>query len=134
MDRNLFLAVGLSVLIYMGWFKFIEKRYPVAQPRAVPAASQPGAPSGPNAAPNGEPPIAVTVGGVALAVQPMGAGLASFQYPDASKTVDLVYSRGSALLSTFPELKFRQVGGAAFEAELPSGVKVLKEFRIDGPD
>ncbi|MFH1726244.1 MAG: membrane protein insertase YidC, partial [Elusimicrobiota bacterium] len=38
MDKNLILAVALSVLVYVGWFKFVEKRYPPPPSRKAPVA------------------------------------------------------------------------------------------------
>jgi len=132
MDKNLILAVSLSVLIYAGWFKFIEKRY--GHPPPAPVAATAARPAElPRADLARAEEITVESDGIAVKIQPMGAALSSFRYPDALGPVELVEYPADGLLVTWPQLRFSQVGGPgslAFEASLPSGARVRKEFRF----
>ncbi|TBR18167.1 hypothetical protein EPO15_15460, partial [bacterium] len=142
MDRNLVLAVVLSGAVYLGWFKYLEKRYPVQPAAVAETAAAPSAPreaelKGPEPVPAGparglEGSKAFTIGAVTVRFQPFGAGLVSYSYPGPLGAVELVSDPDPGYFATWPELEFKAVGTdahwPAFEAKLPSGAVVRKEF------
>ena len=99
MDRNLILAVVLSAVVYLGWFKLIELYY--GKPADVPAATlavperrplEMKAPQAEKPAPKGglDNAVPFRVGGIAVKVQPFGGGLVSYEYPGPLGQVELV--------------------------------------------
>ncbi|MBI5243817.1 MAG: membrane protein insertase YidC [Elusimicrobia bacterium] len=158
MDKNLFLAVALSILVYVGWFTVMNRLYPPQhKPAAVPAAgpASAGKPAAapavearegpaPQEAPAKEPPAASSgnglegaipffVGRVELKVQPLGAAIASYRYPGPLGPVELVRTARPGFFATWPELSFKPVAGPGivFEAAHPSGARIRKEFVFD---
>jgi len=164
MDKNLFLAIALSVLIYVGWFSFMEKRYDKTKPASqvpvpgavtAPGASAPAATSArelpvereqtppPSAAARREPEpgkgglegsIPLRAGGLEYRIQPLGASVVSYKHPGPLGPVELVEDPRPGFFSTWPEVRFSQVPGGepAFEATLPSGVRVRKDYVLRG--
>lgn len=149
MDRNLLLAVALSVAVYAAWFGFIEKK--VSPQAARPVAASTGTPSGStpagqtaasSAAP--EAPVAaapkrdaaqaeeVQLGDAVAKIHPRGAAIVSFLYPEPMGKVELVHDQEQGLFSTFPELEFKRdasfKNGIVYTATRPDGLKLTKEF------
>ncbi|MFA5139986.1 MAG: membrane protein insertase YidC [Elusimicrobiota bacterium] len=155
MDKNLFLAVALSILVYVGWFAYLNKKYPQAGQRppaeAVKPQAQPSAvhePQPSSGAENALPPRAEPPGsrpprletykfkydGLTYEIQPMGASIVSYKYPAPLGPVELVHEPVPGFFATWPELRFRQAEASkpVFEAEL-SGVRIRKEFLFAEP-
>ncbi len=160
MDKNLFLAVALSILVYAAWFGFVEKKLikPIPAPNAAQQALSPKAPHAPD---NMAPPPAPaaggapdwqkvvthakkdagaryvgTIGNAAVQIRPAGAAIVSWKFkgPNGNE-IELVKDQEPGLLSTFPELEFRQIGrpdGMMFAATRADGARVIKEFLPGG--
>ena len=151
MDRNLILAVVLSALVYLGWFKFIEARYgkeaPPAAEATASAAPEAPAPEPAFKAPEPEPAprkggldgaLPFKASGLEVKVQPFGAGLVSYEYPGPLGRVELVDDAYPGYFASFPDLSFSRVGGdanwPAFEARHPSGAVIRKEYIFSDRD
>ena len=160
MDKNIFLAIALSILVYVGWFSLMNRlngpqhRPAPAAPAGASRAGAQGAPEAPaeRAAPEAERSrpgeqsptaeaarapkerardIAYKVGRIELKVQPFGAGIVSYLYPGPLGPVELVMEPRSGFFSTWPQLEFRAgQRPLVFEAVHPSGVRISKEFLI----
>jgi len=158
MDRNLILAVALSILIYVGWFKIMEIYYPKtdARPAVEAAAAKARAPEAAPIAPPARPAplpeaslgppdtqpmaerggregaVAYHVGKLGLLVQPLGGSLVSYRYPGPLGEVELVEDPQPGFFSTWPSLRFEPVDDAqlwpVLEAKHPSGVRIRKEY------
>lgn len=142
MDRNLWLAVGLSALVYIGWFGFVEKKVAPPQAKPAPAAAVAPAPSKPGEPVPVETPAdakallaeaeAVKFGDAEAKIHPRGAAIVSFFVPEPLGVVELVHDPRQGLFSTFPELAFRRdpsvKNGLAFVADAPAGLRVSKQF------
>ncbi len=141
MDRNLLLAVTLSVAIYAAWFGLIEKRVN-PQPAGPHVSGQASAPGVPEAAPVAAPAAAVKLDiasaeavaiGEALAkIHPRGAAIVSFRSPEPLGRVELVHNPDEGLFATFPEIEFKRdssvKNGIVYTATRPDGLKLSKEF------
>jgi YidC/Oxa1 family membrane protein insertase len=149
MDRNLLLAVALSIAVYAAWFGFVDKRInpPAAHPvaaagangasAAAPAGSAPGAASGAAAAAPRDPsevlaesePVELGVG--SARVSPHGAALVSYSFQGPISRVELVADPNAGLFSTWPELLFKRDDKAkdpAYSASRPDGLLITKQF------
>ncbi len=149
MDRNLLLAVTLSVAVYAAWFGFIEKR----------VNPQPTKPSVSNTAGTNEPAAAsnaprtaqqtnpapvtnaklditqadtVEIGDAIAKIHPRGAAIVSYQSPEPLGRVELVHDPEQGLFATFTALEFRRDSsfkkGIVYAATRPDGLKITKEF------
>ncbi|MDX6770375.1 MAG: membrane protein insertase YidC [Elusimicrobiota bacterium] len=150
MDKNLLLAVGLSIAVYGAWFGFIDPKLnpkPVkpavaaatkaaaktaAAPTAAPAPSLPAAATAAKAAaPAGEP-LPQRLGEVAALVSPRGGALVSYKQPEPLGLVELVADAERGLFSTMPDLSFgrdpKLKDPAALAAERADGLKVVKQY------
>lgn len=149
MDKNLFLAVALSLGVYAVWFGFIEKRFmpvkPVssAQPAASPAAQIAKATPAQVSKGAGEDEIkdilaqaqAIELGRSRVLINPRGAAAVSWHLHGTHRPVEMVHDPHAGLLSTFPELSFARVASSlvpAFTATRADGLSVLKEFLPEG--
>lgn len=143
MDRNLVLAVVLSGAVYLGWFKWLEHKYPPQAPPEVSTAAGSSAapapaelkgpePERPSRARGLEGAKAYRIGEVSILVQPFGAGIVSYEYPGPLGRVELVANADPGFFAAWPEVEFKPVGSdplwPAFEGRLPGGVAVKKEF------
>lgn len=146
MDRNLLLAVALSVAVYAAWFGFIEKKVNPQPAKAgfaassngvaanPPAASSSGAAAVPAAAVKLElaEADAVEIGDALAKIHPRGAAIVSFLYPEPLGRVELVNNPDEGLFATFSELKFKRdpsvKNGIVYSATRPDGLKISKEF------
>ncbi|MBI3298515.1 MAG: membrane protein insertase YidC [Elusimicrobia bacterium] len=140
MDKNLIIAVVLSGVVYLGWFKLIEHYYGKPEVPLVAGSAVPGAPAGgspPTAsAAAGEPgmvaaefrspepekparkggldgAMAFSASGVDIKIQPLGAGLVSVAYPGPLGPVELVPDPYPGFLAAWPDLRFSRVGSDA---------------------
>jgi len=161
MDKNLLLAVGLSVAVYTAWFAFVERGMaPIGPSRDRPlataqeAAARAGS-ADPRLAPSirdaDEPRLAPTPASAAAkpevhvnsveaqaTIAAPGAALSSFRYQGPLGLVELVASPQPGYLATFPELAFDpapspEADTASFEARHPSGFLVRKIYRFGKP-
>lgn len=156
MDRNLWLAVALSIGVYAGWYGFLEKRLnpqpPAGAGYAAPTANAAkGEPStggvakvgGAVLAVNGAPPPVdakalaaqaeeISLGDATAKVHPRGGALVSYLYPDKLGQVELVASPDPGLFSTFDNLAFKRdpsvKNGHVYSATREDGLKLAKEF------
>ena len=148
MDRNLWLAVTLSVGVYAAWFGFFEKRFnpPPVKPAAIarsPASVLSAATSAPSVAPAATSPLedaktvfarseTVSIGDATARIHPRGAAIVSFLYPEPLGRVELVLSPDPGLFATFPELEFKRdpsvKNGLVYGATRPDGLNISKEF------
>jgi YidC/Oxa1 family membrane protein insertase len=148
MDRNLLLAVSLSVAVYAAWFGFIEKRVnpqplkPSASASAVPAPGAPAASAGSAAAAlSGAPAPAaldaaqaetVEIGDSIAKIHPRGAAIVSFLYPEPLGRVELVHNPDEGLFGTFSDLEFKRdpsvKNGIVYTATRADGLRISKEF------
>ncbi|MEK7382190.1 MAG: hypothetical protein AAB262_02780, partial [Elusimicrobiota bacterium] len=150
MDRNLWLAIALSVGVYGVWFGFIEKRVapPPAQHAATATASAsrttaptetsstatPAVPPAP--ARNTSELLAqsdtVSLDSAEARIHPRGAAIVSFLYPEPLGRVELVSDANAGLFSTWLELKFKRDASAkniiAYTAARADGLWIVKEF------
>jgi YidC/Oxa1 family membrane protein insertase len=142
MDKNLVTAIALSLLVYVAWFGFLEKRYvrPAAKP-GVASAAKPATSLGAAqpAAAISEPAdrgaleresFSIDLGGVSALVEPRGAALVSYKYPDPLGDVELVQNPVPGFFSTWPDLTFSQekAGSRVFTARRPDGLVIRKEY------
>jgi YidC/Oxa1 family membrane protein insertase len=152
MDRNLFLAVALSIAVYAAWYGFVDKRLNPPAPARPAAAGVAASPSGAASAPNaptaagaaapapaaGREPSQilaesdeVALGEEQARVHPNGAALASVLFPEPLGRVELVADPSAGLFSTWPELAFkrdRKAKGVVYAATRPDGLRITKEF------
>lgn len=145
MDRNLLLAVSLSVAVYAAWFGFIEKKVnpqplkPIAGAQAPSAERTLGAASSPvpsSSAPSPKLEISaaetVELGDAIAKIHPRGAALVSFMYPEPLGRVELVHDADQGLFSTFSDLEFKRdlsiKNGVVYTVTRPDGLKISKEF------
>lgn len=147
MDRNLLLAVSLSVAVYAAWFGYIEKKVnPQPLKPAVSstlnggapasAASPAGSASAASAAPAAKLDLAqaeeVQIGDAIAKIHPRGAAIVSFLYPEPLGRVELVHDADQGMFATFPELSFARdasvKNGVVYSATRPDGLKISKEF------
>ncbi len=148
MDKNLWLAVALSIGVYASWFGYFEKRFNPPQTHAASASRAPLAGSTPTdaAAPAGTPTNAapadratvlaeadtVYIGDVEAKIHPRGAAIVSFLYPEPLGRVELVEDPGQGLFTTFLELTFKRdpsvKNGVVYTATRFDGLKISKEY------
>ena len=141
MDRNLLLAVSLSVAVYAAWFGFFEKR--LVPQTAKPYAASTGASSGASSTASVAAPAvaakldiaaaeSVDIGNAVAKVHPQGAAIVSFMYPEPLGRVELVHDQNQGLFATFSELEFKRdlsvKNGVVYAATRPDGLKISKEF------
>ena len=154
MDKNLFLAVTLSILVYAGWIGFVEKKLLKPLPPAPHAAAQlagngygsatssprtAGAPAGSTAGTDSKAGFAASVAppaakdtteaaslfGASIVIRSHGAAIVSWSFKGPrGNTIELVKDPDPGLLSTFPELAFKRVG--------PSDRLIFEAHRPDG--
>ncbi|PIR19577.1 MAG: hypothetical protein COV48_01210 [Elusimicrobia bacterium CG11_big_fil_rev_8_21_14_0_20_64_6] len=155
MDRNLLLAVSLSIAVYAAWFGFFEKRFNPQPVKPYVSQTQPGAKTRtPAAAPGEQAPVApapaptaaesapnkldvseaemVKIGDAVAKIHPRGATIVSFLYPEPLGVVELVADPEAGLFATFPELEFKRdlsaVNAVAYTATRSDGMKISKVF------
>jgi YidC/Oxa1 family membrane protein insertase len=147
MDRNLWLAVGLSAGVYLVWYGYFDKKVnPPHTPPPYAASTSPSSSGGSSAAvstANGPAaaadPAAVlaasdaaVLGDASIRVNPRGAALASYSFQGPVAKIELVADPASGLFSTFPDLEFKRdasaKSGLVFAASGADGVKITKEF------
>jgi len=148
MDRNLLLAVSLSVAVYAAWFGFIEERVnpPQAKPPVAGTAAMTGAKSAtisPDSSPAPASPASsvkldaaaaetVELGDAIAKIHPRGATIVSFLYPEPLGRVELVSNPDQGLFSTFSALEFKRdasvKNGIVYAASRPDGLKISKQF------
>ncbi len=153
MDRNLLLAVALSVAVYAGWFGFVDKRVnpPAAHPAsaayagatAASGAASSGAASASAPASGAATPDArdaasvlsaslpVDLNGAQALVDPRGAALSSVKESEPLGRVELVADARDGMFATWPELTFRRDEKASeptFSAARADGLQIEKQF------
>ena len=153
MDRNLWLAVGLSAGVYLVWYGYFDKRvnppHPVPAPYAQSAASPSAGAVGSNSAasatsaPEANAPFqdpkavlaesdAIKLGDADALVSPRGAALASYSFQGPIARVELAADPNNGLFSTFPDLIFKRdpsaKTGIVYTAARPDGLRITKEF------
>jgi YidC/Oxa1 family membrane protein insertase len=156
MDKNLLLAVTLSIGIYALWFGVIEKRYikPVPAPPAIWQQSAPAGAASPSAAPAGAASPApagfeavdrttleseaqpLPAAHAAMSVHPRGAAVVSCRYVDPLGDVELILDPQPGFFSTWPQLRFQRAPsgpGVRYEAARPDGMIIVKEFLPEAP-
>jgi YidC/Oxa1 family membrane protein insertase len=154
-NKNLVLAVVLSLLVTLGWFKYLEKKYPNRQAPPETTAALPG--GGP-AAPAGAPPVThdrpssigpvktepeketaglsgalkTRIEDLEIQFQPLGASIVSYRYPGPLGDVELIEDPHPGFFATWPDLDFEWISGdrrsPTFEATHPTGVKIRKQY------
>ncbi|MBI5629559.1 MAG: membrane protein insertase YidC [Elusimicrobia bacterium] len=139
MEKNLLLAVTLSVGVYALWFGLVEKRLAPPRPApSMPAALSPRSPSSSQNSPakperaglEAEAEI-LALGKTQARVHPLGASLVSYRYEEPLGTVELIEDPQPGFLAAWPELRFkrnRSAPGVVYQAARPDGVKIIKEF------
>ncbi len=143
-EKNLLIAVALSVLVYGLWFFFLEKKYmPPIPPKSAISQSQgqtttPATPATavnsnfPLAAPlKNYPPMSADFGKAKLKIEPAGAGIVSWQYQEPLGMVELVQYPTPGFFAAFPNLKFIQdpkTPNLTFTARRQDGLEITKEF------
>lgn len=147
MERNLILAVALSICVYVGWFALIDRYYPKPpaagtaagrrEPPAsrdlelsgTPASSAPAAPFAGGEQPRSgdRGPVAAEEtwefrsGGLVLDIRAEGAALSGFRYPGPLGKVELVPHSDPGFLSTWPQLRFEADPETVKAASAPPG-------------
>ena len=140
MDKNLILAIALSMAVYFGWYKMMERYYPQPAKPAASAAAAPAKTDGLRPPASGElrgeptPPKETSLGPAApmdapraggldgslafrvdtleMRFQPLGASIVSYRYPGPLGAVELVDTPYPGFFATWPELRFRQIDEA----------------------
>jgi len=153
MDRNLLLAVSLSVAVYAAWFGFIEKR---VNPQPAETAAELNSSGGGSAAPAGSaskgPATAATasapakastkldeseadtveIGEAVAKIHPRGAAIVSYKSPEPLGLVELVHNPAEGIFGTFPDLEFKRdksvKNGIVYTATRADGLKIQKQF------
>lgn len=140
MDKNLLLAVALSVGVYAVWFGLIDKPLPAApKPEAAQSAKPAAVPEPAAAAKTPETAAKELVAqaekfqfeGQAWRVHPKGAGIVSAEYQGPLGNVELVHDPRPGLFATFPDAIFKRDRSAShpvFIADAAPGLRVIKEF------
>ncbi len=156
MDKNLLIAVALSIAVYAAWFGLVEKRVASPSPAAVSAGAGPqaaapsagtppsgarqsaAAPASPGAAPTPQErekilseAEAVSIGNATARISPRGAAVVSWQYQEPLGVVDLIEDPEPGFFSTFPDLTFRrdaEAPGLVYRARRADGLDIVKEF------
>jgi YidC/Oxa1 family membrane protein insertase len=151
MDRNLFLAIALSILVYAGWFGWVDKHAPPPPAGLSPAASAPSrAAEGEASAPSAEPTTAVSPAAARAAAEAPrvsfetaqgqvqlsadGASIAGYKFHGPLGTSEIVLSPQPGLFATWPGVNFRaqnEDGQATFVGRQPSGATLEKTFKFD---
>lgn len=143
MDRNLLLAVSLSVAVYAAWFGFIEKKVnpqPANAPVSLGGFSA-GSSSSASSSPSAAAPAAkldqaqaetVEIGDAVAKIHPRGAAIVSFLYPEPLGRVELVSDPDQGMFAAFSDLEFHRdptvKNGVVYTATRPDGLKISKEF------
>lgn len=143
MDKNLLLAVVLSVVVYALWFGFAEKRlapgdnrtpgtvrHDVNPSRTAPAANpitpQAAAADMAQSAKGADP---VLIGDVEALISPRGAAVVSWRDREPLGFVELVSDPHPGFFATWPELSFKRESSAiSYSALRPDGLRIMKEF------
>jgi YidC/Oxa1 family membrane protein insertase len=152
MDRNLLLAVALSVAVYAAWFGFIEKKVNPQPDRLatsykrVSSSPSTGASDPANfgtastGAGDDHAPLkldaaeadTVNIGDIIAKVHPRGAAIVSYQSPEPLGLVELVHDPEAGMFATFSELTFARdakvKNGIVYTATRADGLKIQKEF------
>ncbi|MBI4375915.1 MAG: YidC/Oxa1 family insertase periplasmic-domain containing protein [Elusimicrobia bacterium] len=153
MDRNLLLAIVLSVGVYAAWFGLVERRVARAPASQASTLESPGAPQ---AAPQSRPPSApvdqpeqkpkdspedreelakrsskITLGSAQALVMAQGAALISWTEQAPLGDVELVEEPRPGFLATWTDIRFTQEtkNPNRFWARRSDGLKMIKEFR-----
>ncbi len=142
MDRNLLLAVTLSVAVYAAWFGFFEKN--LNPPIIETTASLPAIVSGMappqflNIPPAGKVEFlladaaTVEIGDALAKIHPRGATIVSYQSPEPLGRVELVHNPEDGLFPTFTELEFKRdllvTNGIVYSATRSDGLQISKEY------
>ncbi len=161
MDKNLLLAVSLSLAVYAVWFGLIEKRVmpPGTQTQAneiagslhgaTPDAGVGVAPArkslaqGVEATPTMDKETALKsaesaqFGKAQALIGAKGAGVVSWKETEALGVVELVADPRPGFFSTFPDLTFnrdKNAEGLVYKSMLVDGTTVKKEFVPEGPN
>ncbi|HAM36002.1 MAG TPA: hypothetical protein DEB40_11100 [Elusimicrobia bacterium] len=152
MDKNLLLAVALSIAVYALWFGLIEKHYVNPAPRTPTAASMPAAnqaaaaksgeplsapererttaDSSPDRGPADRKAIEAEAEPLAdqskeIRIHPQGAAIVSCRYRGPLGAVELVHDPTPGLFATWPELRFSRENAAG-------GATLYSASRPDG--
>lgn len=147
MNRNLWLAIALSIGVYAVWFGFVDKRLsppPVphaatntdTRPKPPTETSSPDIPWTPPVSRDAADAIArseeTLLGEARAKIHPNGAALVSFLLPEPLGQVELVAETNPGLFATWPELSFKRdasvKNGQVYSAVRPDGLKIIKEF------
>ncbi|MBI4385888.1 MAG: membrane protein insertase YidC [Elusimicrobia bacterium] len=149
MDKNLVLAVVLSIGVYVGWFLLVGRRAPIPVPGAPPASvplvkpdrgsgssanSQGSAASSARRAPAQEVTLATPEAQARLTGR--GAALAGYLFQGPLGRIELIHNPEPGFLATWPELTFeplsiRKPRNVVFQAGHPIGFQIRKEFLFD---
>jgi YidC/Oxa1 family membrane protein insertase len=144
MDKNLLLAVGLSVAVYALWFGVIEK--PAKVPVGAAAAVQtPGA--APSSAAGADVSTqqpeeaqrqdllshadAAQFGTAKILISAHGAAIVSYKATEPLGMVELVPDPVPGFFSTWPNLTFKKLDRGpriVYQASRPDGLRIVKEF------
>ena len=147
MDKNLLLAVALSMGVYALWFGFIEKRVAPSgkTPRRLSAVAAPARCPGrhnkrgtaavrPRGASTRRRSTAWTPASPSSASIPKARPWSSASYKGPLGSVELVSDPQPGLFATFPELSFKEEAPGRYWARHPEGLKIVKEFLPGGGD
>ena len=143
MDKNLFLAIFLSLAVYIGWTLLFRPPSPesaagkASAPQSSAAASP--APAGTAEGPLPAAPPAAAVPSLEkilpearIIVAAQGARISSFQFPDVLGSIELLHGKNPSFLSTWDDLSFRLLSDepsrSRFSAAHPSGIRLEKTF------
>jgi YidC/Oxa1 family membrane protein insertase len=150
MDKNLLLAVVLSVAVYAAWFGLVDKPKPAPAKTEISQTAKPSSGGGGTAAPapaaSAAPAAAKTseaaakellaqadkfeFEGQTWRIHPRGAALVSAEYQGPLGNVELVHDPKPGIFATFPELLFKRDVRSSlpvYEAQL-DGLRLIKEF------
>ncbi|MBI3549924.1 MAG: membrane protein insertase YidC [Elusimicrobia bacterium] len=157
MDKNLIMAITLSMGVYFVWYTFVQKPVPPEAPKIHTAAKSPGgagvaapdakwqevvteAKTNLKAAKKMEPAraslkIPLTVPQADIQLGRLGASIASYRFRGPLGQIELVENPEAGLLATWPELEFEAARGddkssAVWTARHPAGFSIRKEFRF----
>jgi len=137
MQKNLVLAIGLSMAVYGLWLLWMARHAPApVPPGQTPTlqgpATRPSAPAPPGAGKRATTYYPWQPDGAQMRFAQAGGALAGLVIGDVSGPLDLLPKEGSRYFATWPDVDFRPIAVTAerflMEGRHPSGLLLRKEF------
>ncbi len=142
MNKDFFIALGITALVYVGYsYFFPQNQHPIPQQETAAVEEQASSPAPKikvktsvkeNAAQEEERFYTLSVKDADITFSSKGAAIKSFDYKDVVAPLNLTPYGREGYFATMPELNFKRVDDASadmvFEASVPGSLKVRKEY------